>query len=218
MVNPPEPQHQYPLPTSSRPEVRASDADRDRALILLREHLVVGRLTLDEFSERVRLVLASVTHGDLLAALVNLPDHANAPIQTVRPQPRRWFVAVLSGSKAKGRWRIDGPIGALAIIGGCKMDLCHAEIEGEEIVITAIAVLGGIKVTVPPGFDVEIGGFSILGGRKLKLGNTPHVPGSPRIRIPRFTLLGGIKARSQQSSDSARSREHLANSIESHRD
>ena len=33
--------------------LRVSDADRCRAVIALREHLPVGRLTLEEFSERV---------------------------------------------------------------------------------------------------------------------------------------------------------------------
>ena len=37
--------------------LRVSDADRDRAVIMLREHLLAGRLTLEEFSERVDAVL-----------------------------------------------------------------------------------------------------------------------------------------------------------------
>jgi hypothetical protein len=36
----------------SSPELRASDADRDRTIADLREHTAVGRLTLEEFSER----------------------------------------------------------------------------------------------------------------------------------------------------------------------
>ena len=33
--------------------MRVADADRDRTVTLLREHVVAGRLTLDEFSDRV---------------------------------------------------------------------------------------------------------------------------------------------------------------------
>ena len=33
--------------------MRVADADRDRTVALLREHVVAGRLTLDEFSDRV---------------------------------------------------------------------------------------------------------------------------------------------------------------------
>ena len=33
--------------------MRVSDADRERAVAALREHLLAGRLTLEEFTERV---------------------------------------------------------------------------------------------------------------------------------------------------------------------
>ena len=42
--------------------------------------------------------------------------------------------------------------------------------------------MGAIIVIVPEGFDVELEGFSFMGGRDLKLRNVPRVPGSPRIR------------------------------------
>ena len=35
---------------------RLSDADREQTVVYLREHLLAGRLTLDEFSDRVEIV------------------------------------------------------------------------------------------------------------------------------------------------------------------
>jgi len=35
------------------PDIRASDTDRDRAASLLREHHAAGRLTAEEFSDRL---------------------------------------------------------------------------------------------------------------------------------------------------------------------
>ena len=49
------------------------DRDRDRILSTLREHYARGRLTLEEFSARSDLVLASRTYGELRAALRGLP-------------------------------------------------------------------------------------------------------------------------------------------------
>ena len=43
---------------------------------------------------------------------------------------RRWHVAVMSGHSTKGRWRISGKTNAVAIMGGCDMDLRKAEIDG----------------------------------------------------------------------------------------
>jgi class 3 adenylate cyclase len=178
---------------------RVSDADRDDAVMLLREHVVVGRLTLDEFSERVGVALRARTRDDIAGALRNLPTLAVAEEEATRRRSRRWFVAVMSGSQAKGRWRVGGRTTAVAVMGGCDMDLRHAEIEGPEIVITAVAFWGGIHIVVPEGFDVELGGFSFMGGRDLILRNVPRVPGSPRIRVRGFAVMGGIEVKSKPS-------------------
>ena len=178
---------------------RVSDAERDETVTLLREHLVVGRLTLDEFSERIGVALEARTRGDLNGAMANLPAVASAAEEPTRRRARRWFVAVMSGSRAKGRWRISGRTTAVAVMGGCDMDLRHAEIDGPEIVITAVAFWGGVKIIVPEGFDVEMGGFSFMGGRDLRLRKVPLIPGSPRIFIRGFAVMGGIDVRSRPS-------------------
>src|SRR5271156_6568963 len=64
---------------------RVADADRDRTVTQLREHVVEGRLTLDEFSERVGLAFQARTRGDLLAVMADLPQ---APLPGDRlPEP-----------------------------------------------------------------------------------------------------------------------------------
>jgi class 3 adenylate cyclase len=178
---------------------RVSDAERDQTVTLLREHVVVGRLTLDEFSDRMGVALEARTRGDLATAMANLPA-APAPMEeSSRRRSRRRFVAVMSGSRAKGRWRLSGRTTAIAVMGGCDMDLRQAEIDGPVVVITAIAFWGGINIVVPEGFDVELEGFSFMGGRNLKLRNMPLIPGSPRIRVRGFAIMGGIDVRSKPS-------------------
>jgi class 3 adenylate cyclase len=181
---------------------RVADADRDRTVTQLRESVVEGRLTLDEFSERVGSALQARTRGDLLAVMADLPEARQAtetlPEGGTSPKKkRRWHVAVLSGHSTKGRWRISGKTNAVAVLGGCDMDLRKAEIQGPEVEITAVAVLGGIDITVPEGFDVELRGFSFMGGRDLKLRDVPIVPGSPRIVVKGFAFLGGIEVKSR---------------------
>ena len=53
--------------------MRASDADRQRVIDALQRHTAAGRLTLDEFSERVVSVFAAQTMQELAAATVDLP-------------------------------------------------------------------------------------------------------------------------------------------------
>jgi DUF1707 SHOCT-like domain len=52
--------------------VLASDADRDAAAAVLRDNLADGRITMEEFRERLDSVYAARTHGDLDAALAGL--------------------------------------------------------------------------------------------------------------------------------------------------
>ncbi|HYB86238.1 MAG TPA: DUF1707 domain-containing protein [Streptosporangiaceae bacterium] len=58
---------------ASDPRIRASDADRDRTAALLREHHAAGRLTADEFNERLDKAYAAKTLGQLDELLADLP-------------------------------------------------------------------------------------------------------------------------------------------------
>jgi class 3 adenylate cyclase len=194
-----EPQPRDPTPRRGDMDVRVADAERDRAVTQLREHAVEGRLTLDEFTQRVGLALQARTRGDLHAAMADLPEVAVPQEVSTRRPARRSFVAVMSGSRAKGRWRVGARTTAVAVMGGCEMDLRQAEIEGPEVVITAVAFWGGVHVIVPEGIDVQLEGFSFMGGRNLRVRDVPIVPGSPRIRVRGYAVMGGIDIRSRSS-------------------
>jgi hypothetical protein len=58
---------------ASDPKIRASDADRDRTAAALREHLAAGRLTTEEFDERLDKVYAAKTLGELDDLMADLP-------------------------------------------------------------------------------------------------------------------------------------------------
>jgi len=54
-------------------KTRASDADRDRTAAALREHLAAGRLTIEEFDERLDKAYAAKTLGELDEVMADLP-------------------------------------------------------------------------------------------------------------------------------------------------
>ncbi len=189
---------------------RVADADRDRTVTVLREHVVEGRLTLDEFSERVGAALEARTRSDLESVTADLPviatPQASAEVDLATGQSsrrgRRWHVAVMSGHDTKGRWRVGGKTNAVAVMGACDLDLRRAEIEGPEVTISALAFWGEVKITVPEGFDVELRGMSIMGGRKLRLKDMPRIPGSPVIVVRGYSVMGSIDVRSRPSRSS----------------
>jgi hypothetical protein len=53
--------------------IRASDVDREAVVSTLREAYTAGRLTLDEFDERMAAAYAAKTWGDLRALTADLP-------------------------------------------------------------------------------------------------------------------------------------------------
>jgi hypothetical protein len=60
------------------PQQRASDDDRQQVIRALERHTAAGRLSLDEYTERVDRALAARTHGQLAAVTVDLPAESGA--------------------------------------------------------------------------------------------------------------------------------------------
>jgi DUF1707 SHOCT-like domain len=88
------------------PRVRASDADRERTASLLREHHAEGRLTAEEFNDRLDQAFAAKTIGELDALLADLPgiDLYRLPAAGIRPAPPG---ALRSRGRGAGRSAVD---------------------------------------------------------------------------------------------------------------
>ena len=173
--------------------LRVSDAERDQTLRVLGEHAAVGRLTLDELEERSSRALAAKTRGELATLTGDLPQEAgqDRPAPTLAKKPVRWMVAIMSGSHRRGRFRAVGSINAIAIMGGDEIDLREAEIEGGELTLNLYAFMGGAQIYVPDSVDLEVGGFSLMGGHEDVGSERPPRPGAPVIRIRVYNLMGG---------------------------
>lgn len=89
------------------PNLRASDADRDRVAAQLREHLAAGRLTPEEFNERLDQALVARTTGDLDALLTDLPgiDLYRLPDAALTRRPRQQQVARAGPRRRHNAWR-----------------------------------------------------------------------------------------------------------------
>lgn len=78
------------------PDVRVGDAERDETIKALSHHTGAGRLTLEEFEERVDEVLHARTQADLRRALRELPQPIAAqPVRERRVHDPRLLVRVL---------------------------------------------------------------------------------------------------------------------------
>jgi len=72
---------------------RARDVDRDAALLRLREALVDGQLTQDEFDTRMAAVLAATRMGELTRLTADLQKPQPEPIAAANPRRPRWVQA-----------------------------------------------------------------------------------------------------------------------------
>lgn len=121
--------------TAPEGHLRASDAERERIIEVLRRHTADGRLTLEEFEQRVGEALAATTRADLGPVLRELPPlPADAPVEARTAARRtRWpsldggravlgavaivAVATVIATGAWGMWWIVFPL--MGLFGGC---------------------------------------------------------------------------------------------------
>ncbi len=173
------------------PELRASDADREQVVAELREHAAEGRLTLEEFSERVEQAYGAKTVGELADVKRELPAVSALPAARPRRKARRWLVSIMGGADRRGRWRVPRSMVAVSLMGGCELDLRQAEIEHDEVTITVVSVMAGTDLYVPEGIEVDVGGVAIMGGNTEHGHDVQPRPGTPLVRVRLFTLMGG---------------------------
>jgi hypothetical protein len=89
----PVPQYGYQIKThaSMHATMRASSADRERAVDVLKAGFAEGRLTQDEYNDRMGRAYAARTYGDLAALTADLPAGAAPlpawPVPAYQPPP-----------------------------------------------------------------------------------------------------------------------------------
>ena len=184
-----------------RPDLRISDTDRDRAAEVLREAHAQGRISIDELDERLTSVYNAKTFADLVPVTRDLPATQDA---ATAPAPARGRIggtarfklslAILGGASREGQWVVPPEYTAVATLGGIKLDMRDATFAEAETTIKAVAVMGGMEITVPEDADVEIGAFGLMGGVDHG-GEGPGAPGAPRIRINGVAVMGGIEVK-----------------------
>ena|SRR2546430_10460816 len=175
---------------SDLPAKRASDADRDGAIVLLREHVAEGRLTLEEFTDRMSAASLARTTDELEELVRDLPS-AHAPVAS-RRSPTRFVFSMFSSAERDGRFRVRRRLGALTAFGNVDLDLRQATIEEDVVTIHALGMFGAIDVYVPEGVEVDLHGFALFGHKGERGNDLPPTPGTPLVRVFALSLFAGI--------------------------
>jgi hypothetical protein len=138
------------------PDLRASDADRERVTEVLRQAAGEGRLTLDELDERLGAAYAAKTFAELEPITRDLPparDTTRAPAAAHRfggTPTSHLAVGIMGGFGRGGNWVVPRNFTAVTIMGGGGIDLREAAFAERQVTIRAFALMGGIDVKRKP--------------------------------------------------------------------
>jgi len=173
-----------------RPPMRVSDDERERAVFALREHVVAGRLTLDEFTERVGQALRARVGDELVRIQADLPEQLPSQARSgIRPV--RVTAAVFSHVVRRGRVRLRRRTRALSAFADLDLDLREATVESGRIGLTVLALFGNVDVYLPEGVDTSVTGLTIFGHRR-DWGRDVGYPGMPMLTVRAFGFFGTV--------------------------
>ena len=167
------------------PELRASDADRDRVLDVLRDAAGDGRLTAEEFDERMQAALSSRTLGDLAALTADLgPGPAPAQAEEVVRIDQR------GGSVQRtGRWVVPRRLELRPSWCDVTLDFTEAVIAADTLLIDMSMRGGSLILVTRPGIVVDANALAV---RYTDVEIRPEAqPGAPMIL--RVVLTGRMR-------------------------
>jgi hypothetical protein len=176
-------------------ELRASDGDRDQAAGVLGGALATGRLTSAEYAERLDLVYAARTLGDLAPPTRDLPaeEGAGRAVAGSAEVAARFSKVIRSGRWVAGRHtRLTARFGALIV------NLADAVLPGREITLEIDAFCGKLIVVVPAGAHVIDEGGALFAKRAVYGRENQGDADGPVIRIvgdARFSKVAVFRGR-----------------------
>jgi uncharacterized membrane protein YccC len=101
---------------SGYPGIRASDEDRGRIAAALGEHYAAGRLTLEEFQERLDQAYTATTQGELDRLMADLPGTDLSRLPERRAPGPVQVPADRSVQAWRAAWRFWLAIGVVAFV------------------------------------------------------------------------------------------------------
>ena len=178
------------------------NAERERVVQRLSDAFAADDLAIDQLESRMALVWRARSMDDLAKLVDDLPPSAAVAPAPIASKPAaastsKTLLAVMGGVFRRGPWRVPQRIRAVALMGGIQLDLRDAELTSPVVEITAIAIMGGIEVIVPPGVRVEADGLALMGGFEDKVVEPGVVlsPNAPLVRLNGLALMGGVEAK-----------------------
>jgi hypothetical protein len=190
---------------SSSPALRASDADRDRVIEMLRAAVADGRLDPAEFDERLDAALAARTIdalAPLTADLIAAPGSGGALALPLAGRPAEPAAELLTirerhgAVRRDGRWTLPHRLVLRTAWSDVKLDLTSAVRSGPELIIELRVRGGNVELVLAPGMVVDANELAVRHG-KLAISRDAgdNTPETLRVRLAGRMRHGRIDTR-----------------------
>ena len=131
-----------------KPETRVSDAERDKVVEILTRAVGEGRLTLEEFEERLGGVLAAATHAELVPFTADLPEAVAPDVVELRSRA--------SALKRTGRWVVPRRLVVEAQESSVKLDFTAAAVATPTVEVQLEVRSCAVTLVLPRGASASV--------------------------------------------------------------
>ncbi|WP_151769664.1 DUF1707 SHOCT-like domain-containing protein [Streptomyces abyssomicinicus] len=185
--------------SGSSPELRASHADRDRVVDVLRVAAGDGLLTAEELDERLEVALSARTLGELEPLTADLPPVAvaGAPAGTEVKDLVRIEQAHSGAVRRAGRWVVPRKLELAVTFCDVTLDFTDAVITHDTLRIDVQMVGKTLTLITRPGVEVDTDGLQ-LGFCRVSNHPSPgaaHAPAVLRVELTGQKTHGRIVVR-----------------------
>jgi hypothetical protein len=173
------------------------EVDRERTIQQLCSHFANDNLTTQELELRFERVYKAQSAVEL-PATVAAPAGMFAVAPVDAPQPEKRMLVLMSELKKRGEWTPARRNVVRIIMGSATIDLREAHLTpGAVTEFDVSAIMGELKVIVPPGLHVECDGIAIMGEFDDSTTSGDRSPNAPRVRITGSAVMGSVHVRTR---------------------
>ena len=193
-----------PAEPTAQAELRASHADRDRVVELLRVAAGDGRLTAEELDDRLEVALTARTYSELAVLTTDLPA---APLPAgiaghaagLAQEGAKQLVRIDCGSGAArrdGQWLVPQRMEVNVASGSVRLDLTKAVISSSTLQLDIDVHSGSLLLVTRPGIIVDTDDVAVRSGSVgVKAHRRHDVPVALRVQVSGKVASGSFKAR-----------------------
>ncbi|WP_231973994.1 DUF1707 SHOCT-like domain-containing protein [Pseudonocardia sp. HH130630-07] len=179
-------------------EIRISDADREAAAQRLHAALGEGRITLVELEERLGVVYAARTAGELRPPLADLPGASPVAAGPARPVGDGTPLSLRTGAgtlRRAGDWHVPAALRLTTGMGTIHLDLSEVRDLPQRIDVEIATGMGEIVIVLPAGGTADVNGVAGSWGEiRTKVPGTagpgPHLTVHGKVGMGSLTVRG----------------------------